>query len=154
MKKFNISSLVLAILFVVSLVMLVLFFTADTVNEQLSNGQYQEVSTFLDPFLYWGYVVVCLGIVLLLVFAVKTFLTDVKAGLAGLISIAILAALLVVCYFVSGETEFTRVVNGETEVYSEATMKMIDMWLYSIYALVAATVLLVVGFAAKRAIIK
>jgi hydrogenase-4 membrane subunit HyfE len=154
MKKINISSIVLAILFVVSLVMLVVFFLADTENQQLSNGQYQEVSTFLDPFLYWAYVVVGLGIVLLLVFAVKTFLTDMKAGLQGLISIAILAAILVGCYLFSGETEFTRIVNGETEVYSESTMKMIDMWLYSIYILTAGTVVLFIGFAVKRAIIK
>ena len=150
MKK--LSSITLLVLFVVSLVMLVLFFVADTTTEQLTTGQTLEVSNMLDPFLYWMYVVVFLGIILLIVFAVKTFMSDIKAGISGLIWIVAFFVLLAVCYFVSGETEFTRVVNGETEVYSEATMKMIDMWLYSIYVLVAGTALLVVGFGAKRAI--
>lgn len=152
MKK--LSSITLLILMVVSVVMLVLFFMAEVENVQLSNGQYSEVSTFLDPFLYWAYFVVGLGIILLVVFAIKTFLSDVKSGLSGLIWIAAFFLLLVVCYFASPAEGFERVVNGETEVYTESTMKMIDMWLYSMYALIALTVLLVVGFGAKRAIIK
>jgi len=152
MKK--LSSITLIVLMLVSVVMLVLFFMAETTNEQLSNGQFQEVSTFLDPFLYWAYFVVGLGIILLIVFAIKTFFTDVKAGLGGLIGIALFVGLLAVCYLISPAEGFERVVNGETEVYTEGTMKMIDMWLFSMYALIGLPVILVVLFGAKRAILK
>ncbi len=152
MKK--LSSITLWVLMLVSVVMLVLFFMAETTNEQLSNGQFQEVSTFLDPFLYWAYFVVGLGIILLIVFAFKTFATDPKAGIAGLIGIALFVGLLAICYLISPAEGFERVVNGETEVYTESTMKMIDMWLYSMYVLIGLPVILVVLFGAKRAIIK
>ncbi len=152
MKK--LSSITLIVLMLVSVVMLVLFFMAETTNEQLSNGQFQEVSTFLDPFLYWAYFVVGLGIILLIVFAIKTFLTDVKAGLGGLIGIALFVGLLAICYLISPAEGFERVVNGETEVYTEGTMKMIDMWLFSMYTLIGLPVILVVLFGAKRAILK
>ena len=148
----KLGNITLWVLMLVSVVMLVLFFMADTDSVQLSNGQFQEVPNFLDPFLYWAYFVVGLGILLLVAFAVKSFATDPKAGLGGLIGIALFVAVLVVCYFVSPAEEFTSVVNGETEVYSQATMKMIDMWLYDAYVLIAFTVLLVVGFGVKRSI--
>ena len=148
----KIGNITLWVLMLVSVVMLVLFFMSETTSEQLSNGQFQDVPTFLDPFLYWAYFVVGLGIILLVVFAVKSFATDPKAGLGGLIGIALFVGVLVVCYFVSPAEEFSRVVNGETEVYSESTMKMIDMWLYDAYVLIALTVLLVAGFGVKRTI--
>jgi len=150
----KLSSITLWVLMLVSVVMLVLFFMSETTSEQLSNGQFQDVPTFLDPFLFWAYVVVGLGIILLIVFAVKTFITDPKAGMQSLIWIVGFVALLAVCYIVSPAEGFERVVNGETEVYTQETMKMIDMWLFSMYVLIGLPVILVVLFGAKRAIIK
>jgi hypothetical protein len=71
-----------------------------------------------------------------------------------LIVVASVIVLYFVCTMLSSEQEFSRVVNGETQVFTESTMKSIDGWLYSIYALVGVTVLLIVGFGAKRAILK
>lgn len=152
MKK--ISSIVLWVLFALSLVVLILFLTAEKESVQLTTGQFTDVSTQLSTFLYWMYVVVGLSVVLLILFAIKTIASDVKAALGGLIGVALFAILMIACYFASGETEFSRIVNGETQVFSETTMKMIDMWIYSIYVLVGVTVLLIVGFGAKRLIIK
>lgn len=138
----------------VSVILLGVFATAETTKEQLTTGQFIDVSTQLDTFLYWVEAVVVLSVVILLAFAVKSVATDFKSAIGGIAGIAVFALLLVVCYFASGAEELTRVVNGETQFFSESTMKMIDMWIYSIEALIGLTVLLIVGFAAKRAIVK
>ncbi len=144
MKKIN--SIVLIVLFAISIVMIGMFFGASTESVQLTTGQYLEVSTFLDPFLYWTYAVVVLGILCLVIFAVKAFVSDPKGSLGGVIGIGLLVALGAVCYAVSGETEFSRIVNGETEVYSETMMKCIDMFLYSSYVLILIALVSALAF--------
>jgi hypothetical protein len=108
--------------------------------------------------LYWIYITVAIGVILLIIFAIKTvitmFQTDPKEAIKSIVTVAAFFVLLIVCYVISPEKEFSRVVNGEVETYSQTTMKMIDMWLYSIYFLLAATVVLVVLFAVKRFISK
>ena len=85
----------------------------------------------------------------------KTFMVRRLMALAkSIVTVAAFFVLLIVCYVISPAKEFSRIVNGEVETYSQTTMKMIDMWLYSIYFLLAATVVLVVLFAVKRFISK
>jgi hypothetical protein len=144
MKKIN--NIVLLVLFAISIVMIALFFGADTESVQLTTGQYLDVSTFLDPFLYWTYAIVILGIICLVVFAVKAFISDPKGSLGGVIGIGLLVALGAICYAISGETEFSRIVNGETEVYSETMMKCIDMFLYCSYVLILIAIVTALAF--------
>jgi hypothetical protein len=146
-----INTILLWVLAGVSVVVLVLFGMAETENVQLTNGQFTEVSTQLDTFITWLTVAVGFGMILL---PVSIIVDTILGRRSLLIVVASVIVLYYINYFISGETEFSRVVNGETQVFTEETMKSIDAWLYTIYELVAATVVLIVGFGAKRAILK
>jgi len=156
MKK--IANIALWIGIVVTVIVAAAFFLGGETTGVTSTGAEATVPAQMDILLYWMYAIVAIGVVLLLVFACKTlatmFQTDSKAAIKSIVTIAAFIILMVVCYVASPEKEFTRIVNGETEVYSEATMKMIDMWLYSFYVLIGATIVLVFAFGAKRLISK
>ena len=154
----NISKIALWIGLVVSLIVLILYFAGGDTTAYTSTGAETTAPKNIDLMLYWIYITVAIGVVLLICFAVKTvltmFQTDPKEAIKSIVTVAAFFVLLIVCYVISPEKEFSRIVNGEVETYSQTTMKMIDMWLYSIYFLLAATVVLVVFFAVKRLINK
>jgi hypothetical protein len=154
----NISKIALVIGLVVSLIVLILYFVGGDTTALTSTGQETTAPKNIDLMLYWIYITVAIGVILLIIFAIKTvitmFQTDPKEAIKSIVTVAAFFVLLIVCYVISPEKEFSRVVNGEVETYSQTTMKMIDMWLYSIYFLLAATVVLVVLFAVKRFISK
>lgn len=154
----NISKIALWAGLVIGVVITLVYFMGGWEMVPDSTGKEVSSPVQMDLMLYWMYAVIIIGVVLLLIFACKTlatmFQTDPKGAIKSIVTVALFFVLMAVCYFMSSETEFTRIVNGETEVYSETTMKVIDMWLYSFYALIGITVLLVVGFAAKRLISK
>jgi hypothetical protein len=148
----KISNIILWVLMIASVAVLVLFMTAEKESLQLSTGQFTDVSTQLDSFLYWLEVTVGLGLIILPVSIAIDAILGKRWSL--LVVIASVVILYYIFYFTSGAEGFSRVVNGETQVFETSTMKMIDGWIYSIYALVGATVLLIVGFGVKRLIIK
>lgn len=154
----NISKIALVIGLVVSLIVLILYFVGGDTTALTSTGQETTAPKNIDLMLYWIYITVAIGVILLIIFAIKTILTmfqtDPKEAIKSVVTVAAFFVLMIVCYVISPEKEFSRIVNGEVETYSESTMKMIDMWLYSIYFLLAATVVLVVVFAVKRFISK
>ena len=154
----NISKIALVIGLVVSAIVLILYFVGGDTTALTSTGQETTAPKNIDLMLYWIYITVAIGVILLIIFAVKTvltmFQTDPKEAIKSVVTVAAFFVLMIVCYVISPEKEFSRIVNGEVETFSESTMKMIDMWLYSIYFLLAATVVLVVLFAVKRFISK
>jgi hypothetical protein len=148
----KISNIILWVLMVASVAVLVLFATAETESVQLTTGQFADVSTQLDSFLYWLYVIVGAGLVFLPVSIAIDAVLGKRWSL--LVVIASVVVIYYVSYFISGAEGFSRVVNGETQVFDTPTMKMIDAWIYSMYVLVGATVLLIAGFGLKRLILK
>ncbi|MDO4496963.1 MAG: hypothetical protein Q4B58_03895 [Bacteroidales bacterium] len=155
MNPNTLSKVALWVLFIGSLVSLVLFNTMGTTAVETASGTQAvvQVPNFLDGFIFWADAVVILALALLVIFAIKTVASDPKGAVGGIIGIALFALLLVVCFFASGETQdFTRIVNGETQVIELFWMKAIDMWCYSIFALIGITVALIVLFPILRAI--
>jgi hypothetical protein len=148
----KISNIILWVLMIASVAVLVLFLTAEKESSQLTTGQFTDVSTQLDTFLYWMEAAVALGLIILPVSIAIDAILGKRWSL--LIVIASVVVLYYVCYFTSGAEGFSRVVNGDTQVFETSTMKMIDAWIYSIYALVGVTVLLIAGFGIKRLIFK
>jgi hypothetical protein len=148
----KISNIILWVLMIASVAVLVLFLTAEKESLQLTTGQFTDVSTQLDTFLYWMEAAVALGLIILPVSIAIDAILGKRWSL--LIVIASVVVLYYVCYFTSGAEGFSRVVNGDTQVFETSTMKMIDAWIYSIYALVGVTVLLIAGFGIKRLIFK
>ncbi len=148
----KISNIILWVLMIASVAVLVLFLTAEKESLQLTTGQFTDVSTQLDTFLYWMEAAVALGLIILPVSIAIDAILGKRWSL--LVVIASVVVLYYVCYFTSGAEGFSRVVNGDTQVFETSTMKMIDGWIYSIYALVGVTVLLIAGFGIKRLIFK
>lgn len=148
----KISNIILWVLMIASVAVLVLFLTAEKESLQLTTGQFTDVSTQLDTFLYWMEAAVALGLIILPVSIAIDAILGKRWSL--LIVIASVVVLYYVFYFTSGAEGFSRVVNGDTQVFETSTMKMIDAWIYSIYALVGVTVLLIAGFGIKRLIFK
>lgn len=148
----KISNIILWVLMIASVAVLVLFLTAEKESLQLTTGQFTDVSTQLDTFLYWMEAAVALGLIILPVSIAIDAILGKRWSL--LIVIASVVVLYYVFYFTSGAEGFSRVVNGDTQVFETSTMKMIDSWIYSIYALVGVTVLLIAGFGIKRLIFK
>jgi hypothetical protein len=148
----KISNIILWVLMIASVAVLVLFLTAEKESLQLTTGQFTDVSTQLDTFLYWLEATVALGLIILPVSIAVDAILGKRWSL--LVVIASVVVLYYVFYFTSGAEGFSRVVNGDTQVFETSTMKMIDGWIYSIYALVGVTVLLIAGFGIKRLIFK
>ena len=148
----KISNIILWVLMIASVAVLVLFLTAEKESLQLTTGQFTDVSTQLDTFLYWLEATVALGLIILPVSIAVDAILGKRWSL--LVVIASVVVLYYVFYFTSGAEGFSRVVNGDTQVFETSTMKMIDAWIYSIYALVGVTVLLIAGFGIKRLIFK
>lgn len=148
----KISNIILWVLMIASVAVLVLFLTAEKESLQLTTGQFTDVSTQLDTFLYWLEATVALGLIILPVSIAVDAILGKRWSL--LVVIASVVVLYYIFYFTSGAEGFSRVVNGDTQVFETSTMKMIDGWIYSIYALVGVTVLLIAGFGIKRLIFK
>ena len=150
----KIGNIVLWVSFAVTLVIAGMFFFGGSYEATTSTGGIMETPNATDTLLYWAYALIILGVAALVVFALKTLVTmfqsDAKAAIRSIAMVAAFVILMVVCYCISGETEFSRVVNGEVETYSATEMKMIDMWLYSFYALIGGTIVLVIGFGIKK----
>ena len=150
----KIGNIVLWVSFAITLVVAGMFFFGGTYEATTSTGGIMETPNATDTLLYWTYALIILGVAALVIFALKTlatmFQSDPKAAIRSIGGVAAFVILMVVCYFASGETEFSRVVNGEVESFTANEMKMIDMWLYSIYALIGGTIVLVIGFGIKK----
>ena len=158
MKNISISSIVLWILAGVSLILTVMFFAGEQVEELTTTGGVQSTWANTDLYLWWTIGIIVLGVAALIIFAVKTFITnlqqDAKGAIMSLVTIIAFFAVLAVCYFISGAEGFSRVVNGETQTFTDTEMKVVDMWINAIVFLVGATVVLIVAGGIKNLIKK
>ena len=154
MKNISLSSIVLWILAGISIILTVMFFAGEQVEEMTTTGGVQTTWAQTDLFLWWGLGIVAFGVVALLIFAVKTFITmlqqDVKGAIMSLVTILAFVAIIAVCYFISDAEAFSRVVNGETQSFTATEMKVVDMWINAIIFLIGATVVLVVAGGIKN----
>ena len=154
MKNISLSSIVLWILAGISIILTVMFFAGEQVEEMTTTGGVQTTWAQTDLFLWWGLGIVAFGVVALLIFAVKTFITmlqqDAKGAIMSLVTILAFVAVIAVCYFISDAEAFSRVVNGETQSFTATEMKVVDMWINAIIFLIGATVVLVVAGGIKN----
>jgi len=158
MKKISISDIVLWILAGISVILIVLFFAGEQVEEATTTGGIQTTWAQTDLFLYWVYALIAIGVVALIIFAIKTLITDfqqdAKGALMSIATVVVFVLVIAGCYLVSNAEAFTRVVNGETEAYSAVEMKVVDMWINAIVVLIGAAVVLMIGGGIKNALKK
>lgn len=158
MKGLLISKIALWVTMVVTILVTVWVWMNPTEEVPLTTNGTTACPIYIDHFLYWSYAICAVGVVLLVIFAlaevIRMFQVNAKGALMSIGSFVAFVAVMVICYVLGDGTEYHAIVNGEEVFYSSIEMKVVEMWIYSIYALLGVTALLVVGFGAKKLISK
>lgn len=144
----KISSWTFLAAIIASLVVIGLFLVGGEVaaDKKLIADLYQPAYT--DIMLYWAYVLLAATIVLLLIFAVVGFVQNMKhnrkGALGGLLALVSLVALLVVTYSI-GSGELLNIPGYEGTDNNPATLKMTDMWIYSMYFMLVLSIIAIIA---------
>ncbi|KUL14972.1 MAG: Membrane protein [Proteiniphilum sp. 51_7] len=138
------SKTVLIIGVLISIVVMALFYLGGQVpgHEKIAADMSQP--RFTDLVLYWGYFLLGITIVVLLLFALTSFIKQLKESprkaLGGLLAVVGIAALLLITYSIGDGTRL-NIPGYDGPDNRPATLKLTDMWLYSSYVLLALTFL-------------
>ena len=145
-KISKISRWTLYAMSVVTIVLIGLFFLAGNVQPE---QQYAELvgltePTFTDALLYWIYILLGITILAVFVFSVYGFVNNLrnnrKKAINSLVTLLIFAVLLVIAYSI-GDGEPLNILGYEGPDNVKGMLKLTDMWLYTIYILMALTIL-------------
>ena len=143
------SQIVFLIVVAISLVVMGLFAFGGQVPEMdripLVQDLYQPLH--LDLLLGWTYILVLLTVAVLLVFMIRGFVKGLrdnpKKALGGFLALVALVAMLFITYSIGcGETLNILGYDGPHNVYG--WLKIVDMWIYSIYIMVAVVILAII----------
>lgn len=145
-KQIKASKWALAILFVISAVVLILFFGVGYGNTTFSNGKNLTDPQFTGLLLVWLYSLVGIGVVSVLAFGIAAGIRNFKTkttgqqrtGFAGWVFIFTFV-ILVVSYFLAS-TDPVKKGDGEI-VRTIWELQISDVCLYSIYALVVVSII-------------
>lgn len=143
-RKF--SSWTLLILAFISLVILALFYFGGRVapENQLLQIMGKTEPTFTGLLLTWVYILLALVVAAWIIFSVVGFFSNLrhspKRAINSLIALAVLAGLLVLTYFMGNGTPLD-IVGYEGPDNVPKTLRMADMWLYSVYVLLGICIL-------------
>ena len=131
---------------VVTVVLIGLFFLAGNVQPE---QQYAELvgltePVFTDALLYWVYVLLGVTLLAVFVFSIFGFINNLrhnrKKAINSLITLVVFAVLLVIAYTIGDGTPL-NILGYEGPDNVKGMLKLTDMWLYSIYILMALTIL-------------
>ena len=145
-KISRISRWTLYAMSVVTVVLIGLFFLAGNVQPE---QQYAELvgltePVFTDALLYWVYVLLGVTLLAVFVFSIFGFINNLrhnrKKAINSLITLVVFAILLVIAYTIGDGTPL-NILGYEGPDNVKGMLKLTDMWLYSIYILMALTIL-------------
>jgi|SRR5690554_4305232 ribose/xylose/arabinose/galactoside ABC-type transport system permease subunit len=145
-KISRISRWTLYAMSVVTVVLIGLFFLAGNVQPE---QQYAELvgltePVFTDALLYWVYVLLGVTLLAVFVFSIFGFINNLrhnrKKAINSLITLVVFAVLLVIAYTIGDGTPL-NILGYEGPDNVKGMLKLTDMWLYSIYILMALTIL-------------
>ncbi len=145
-KISRISRWTLYAMSVVTVVLIGLFFLAGNVQPE---QQYAELvgltePVFTDALLYWVYVLLGVTLLAVFVFSIFGFINNLrhnrKKAINSLITLVVFAVLLVIAYTIGDGTPL-NILGYEGPDNVRGMLKLTDMWLYSIYILMALTIL-------------
>lgn len=131
----------------ISLVVLALFYLGGQVPEAQKLVADQSQPKFTDMVLYWAYILLGVTIVVLLLFALGDFFKSLKdnpkKALGGLVIFIGLVALLGITYVI-GDGTLLNIPGYDGPDNNPTTLKVTDMWIYSIYIMLGLTMLAIV----------
>lgn len=145
-KKNNASSIVLAILFLVSAAVLVMFFCVGFGMQDTFNGKTYTAPQYTGLLLIWLYALVGICTASVFIFAIINGIKNLKYRKKGERKISFVAPVffftvvaIVASYFLAG-TDPIRL--GDQSLFENVSLlKLTDVCLYSIYALVIVAIL-------------
>ena len=144
-KISRISRWTLYALSAVTIALLAAFFLGGNVQPE---NQYMELvgldePNFTNGLLYWVYVLLALTVFAVLAFSIfgfiNNFIHNRKKAINSLLTIVVFAILLVIAYSIGDGTPLD-ILGYEGPDNVPARLKMTDMWIYSIYILMALSV--------------
>jgi ribose/xylose/arabinose/galactoside ABC-type transport system permease subunit len=145
-KISRISRWTLYAMSVVTVVLIGLFFLAGNVQPE---QQYAELvglvePVFTDALLYWVYILLGITLLSVFVFSIFGFVNNLrynrKKAINSLITLVVFAVLLIIAYSIGDGTPL-NILGYEGPDNVKFMLKLTDMWLYSIYILMALTIL-------------
>jgi hypothetical protein len=129
------------------MIVLGLFFFGGQVSDQEKIVAGMSQPQFTDLILYWSYVLLAITAVILIGFAMSDFFKQLKESpkkaLSGFLAILGLAAMLVIT-FVIGDGTPLHIPGYDGADNMPPTLKMTDMWLYSMYIMLVITALAII----------
>ena len=144
-KISRISRWTLYALTAVTIALIALFFLGGNVAPE---NQYMELvgldePNFTNGLLYWIYVLLGITVFSVFAFSIFGFINNLrhnrKKAMNSLLMLAVFAILLVVAYSIGDGTPL-NILGYEGPDNVAARLKMTDMWIYTIYILMALTV--------------
>lgn len=141
------SRMILIIGVIISLAVMAMFYLGGQVPAQEKIIADMSQPKFTDIVLYWAYALLAITIGVLIIFALASFLKQLKntpkKAMSGLLVILSLVALLVVA-FVAGDGSLLNIPGYNGADNQPKTLKMTDMWLYSSYFMLVLTFLAII----------
>lgn len=132
---------------VLSLVVIALFLLGGQVapDQKIVADLSQPIYT--DMMLYWAYALLIVTIVALVLFAIVGFFQNMKhnrkGALGSLLVLVGIAALFGITYTI-GSGELLHIPGYEGSDNNPTTLKITDMWLYSMYIMLALSVIAII----------
>ncbi|MFA6736526.1 MAG: hypothetical protein WCR87_06380 [Saccharofermentanales bacterium] len=141
------SRMTLIIGVIISLAVMALFYLGGQVPAQEKIVADMSQPKFTDIVLYWAYTLLVITIAVLVIFALVSFLKQLKnapkKAMSGLLAILALVALLVVA-FIAGDGSLLNIPGYDGADNQPKTLKITDMWLFSSYVMLVLTFLAII----------
>ena len=140
----RVSNWTLYVVTFINLAMLALFFFGG-VGEPVGTDLFKN-PIYTGELLYWCYILLIICVVGMLLFGITQFAskfkTNPKAALVTLGIFVALGGLLVLAYVMGDGTPLTTHINEESQKFNVGFwLKVTDMWLYTMYALIVLSAL-------------
>lgn len=146
----KISSTSLLILAVLTIIVTIAFFAGGYIDPTVAKPE----PKFTNALFYLMYFAVAVTLIAMIGFAIVGFAKNMKdpkkrkSSLAGLLSLVAIVVLLAITYAVGGTDHLA--LSADFQKYNtDFYLKFADMWLYSIYIVLAINILAAVAFAIK-----
>lgn len=137
------SSLIFLVAILITLAVIALFLFGGQVSPEQKIVPDMSQPVFTDMMLYWAYILLGITVVSLLLFALFGFFnslkTNPKTAIRGLMLFVGLVALLGITY-AAGSGELLNIPGYDGKDNNPATLKMTDMWIYSMYVMLALSI--------------
>lgn len=149
------SSTIFLVSIIISIIVIALFIFGGQVAPEQKLVADQSQPVFTDLMLYWAYILLAVTIVALVVLAAFSFISSLKSSpksaMGGLIAAIALIVILGLTYAI-GSGELLNIPGYEGTDNNPSTLKMTDMWIYSMYVMLGLSIvaILVTPLLSKR----